>query len=191
MSQAAASSESVLTAEVKAVIGATAEKIEASLPWERLWWRRASAGSLVKASKATMAARLKHPQRSLREAPTGTQRMMTLSPFTARSSAKPGSQDPCSVQSHRPGLAHFSGGPWPSQHKVQNYDRGVAKKLNKSKVSAPFWSAACHDWVQCKIKLALFVQCNILPFMRAVARAKSRQVTPIDPTNAAGRRETR
>jgi hypothetical protein len=33
MSQAAASTESVLTAEVKAVIGATGEKIEASLPW--------------------------------------------------------------------------------------------------------------------------------------------------------------
>ena len=33
MSQAAASSESALTAEVKAVIGATGEKIEASLPW--------------------------------------------------------------------------------------------------------------------------------------------------------------
>ena len=33
MSQAAAQSESALTAEVKAVIGATAEKIEASLPW--------------------------------------------------------------------------------------------------------------------------------------------------------------
>ena len=34
MSQPAAQSESALTAEVKAVIGATAEKIEASLPWE-------------------------------------------------------------------------------------------------------------------------------------------------------------
>ena len=33
MSQAAAQGESALTAEVKAVIGATAEKIEASLPW--------------------------------------------------------------------------------------------------------------------------------------------------------------
>jgi hypothetical protein len=33
MSQAAASTESVLTAEVTAVIGATGEKIEASLPW--------------------------------------------------------------------------------------------------------------------------------------------------------------
>lgn len=33
MSQPAAQSESALTAEVKAVIGATAEKIEASLPW--------------------------------------------------------------------------------------------------------------------------------------------------------------
>ena len=33
MSQAAAQSESALTAEVKAVIGATGEKIEASLPW--------------------------------------------------------------------------------------------------------------------------------------------------------------
>lgn len=33
MSQAAAQTESALTAEVKAVIGATAEKIEASLPW--------------------------------------------------------------------------------------------------------------------------------------------------------------
>jgi len=33
MSQATAQSESALTAEVKAVIGATAEKIEASLPW--------------------------------------------------------------------------------------------------------------------------------------------------------------
>jgi hypothetical protein len=33
MSQAAASNESVLTPEVKAVIGATGEKIEASLPW--------------------------------------------------------------------------------------------------------------------------------------------------------------
>ena len=44
--------------------------------------------------------------------------------------------------------------------------------------------------VQRKITLALFVQCNILPLMRAVARAKSRQVTPIDPPGAAGRRET-
>lgn len=33
MSQSATQSESALTAEVKAVIGATAEKIEASLPW--------------------------------------------------------------------------------------------------------------------------------------------------------------
>jgi acyl dehydratase len=33
MSQAAVQSESALTAQVKAVIGATAEKIEASLPW--------------------------------------------------------------------------------------------------------------------------------------------------------------
>jgi len=33
MSQPAAQGESALTAEVKAVIGATAEKIEASLPW--------------------------------------------------------------------------------------------------------------------------------------------------------------
>jgi hypothetical protein len=33
VSQATAQSESALTAEVKAVIGATAEKIEASLPW--------------------------------------------------------------------------------------------------------------------------------------------------------------
>lgn len=33
MSQAPASTESALTAEVKAVIGATGEKIEASLPW--------------------------------------------------------------------------------------------------------------------------------------------------------------
>jgi len=33
MSQSAAQSESALTAEVKAVIGATGEKIEASLPW--------------------------------------------------------------------------------------------------------------------------------------------------------------
>jgi hypothetical protein len=33
MSQAAAQTESALTAEVKAVIGATGEKIEASLPW--------------------------------------------------------------------------------------------------------------------------------------------------------------
>ena len=33
MSQSAATSGSALTAEVKAVIGATAEKIEASLPW--------------------------------------------------------------------------------------------------------------------------------------------------------------
>ena len=33
MSQAGASTESVLTPEVKGVIGATGEKIEASLPW--------------------------------------------------------------------------------------------------------------------------------------------------------------
>jgi N-terminal half of MaoC dehydratase len=33
MSQSAAQNESALTAQVKAVIGATAEKIEASLPW--------------------------------------------------------------------------------------------------------------------------------------------------------------
>src|SRR5258708_17019783 len=73
---------------------------------------------------------------------------------------------------------------------VENYVRGVAKTLSKSKANAPFWNAARHDWARCKIKLALFVQCNILPLMRAEARAKSRQVTPIDPANAAGRRET-
>ena len=33
MSQSAAQSESALTPEVKAAIGATAEKIEASFPW--------------------------------------------------------------------------------------------------------------------------------------------------------------
>ena len=46
--------------------------------------------------------------------------------------------------------------------------------------------------VQRKITLALFVQCNILPLMRVVARAKSRLVTPIDPTDCGGtERETR
>src|SRR6187200_3406498 len=74
---AACSTAPLLASTTMAAYGGLyADEIEVSLPCERLWRRRASAESVVTASIARMAARLRHPQRSLREAPTGTQYMM-------------------------------------------------------------------------------------------------------------------
>jgi hypothetical protein len=66
----------------------------------------------------------------------------------------------------------MAGGPWQRWHSGRTYGGGVAKKLKQINEKWPQTGQNQASLLRCKISLAFFVRCNILPVVRAVELRK-------------------